>query len=318
LTATNSIAHALVLSAGLGTRLRPLTLIRAKPAIPVAGDPLVRRILRWLVASGVSNVTVNLHYLPETITTLVGDGSDLNARVRYSWEQPAVLGSAGGPRQALEIIGADTFLLVNGDTLTDLDVPSLCEAHLRSGALVTMALVPNVDPLRYGGVQLASDGRVTGFVRRGPDASGSFHFIGVQVAHRSVFAGLPPGRPINSVGGCYDELIAREPGRIRGLVTQAGFWDIGTVADYWHTSLAWSPDSGGTSAASHVAGTATITRSILWDAVNIGADASIDECIVTDGVHVRAGSRHYRHILMRATDGTTIVEPLDVNGMQRT
>jgi NDP-sugar pyrophosphorylase family protein len=315
LTATNSIAHALVLSAGLGTRLRPLTLIRAKPAIPVAGDPLVRRILRWLVASGVSNVTVNLHYLPETITTLVGDGSDLNARVRYSWEQPAVLGSAGGPRQALEIIGADTFLLVNGDTLTDLDVPSLCEAHLRSGALITMALVPNVDPRRYGGVQLAADGRVTGFARRGPAASGSFHFIGVQVAHRSAFAGLPAGQPINSVGGCYDELLAREPDRIRGFVTQAGFWDIGTVADYWQTSMAWSSHPDGTSAASHVAPTATVMRSILWDDVTIGPDARVAECIVTDGVQVPAGLRYYRQILMRAPDGATVVEPLDVNGI---
>jgi mannose-1-phosphate guanylyltransferase len=318
LTATNSVAHALVLTAGLGTRLRPLTLVRAKPAIPVAGDPIVRRILRWLVASGVSHVTLNLHYLPETITTLVGDGSDLNASVRYSWEQPAVLGSAGGPRQALDIIGAETFLLVNGDTLTDLDVPRLCDAHRLSGALVTMALVPNVEPLRYGGVQLAADGRVTGFVRRGPAASGSFHFIGVQVAHRSVFAGLPAGQPINSVGGCYDELIAREPGRIRGLVTQAGFWDIGTVADYWQTSLAWTPNPDVTSAASHVAATAAVTRSILWDDVNIGPDASVDECIVTDGVHVRAGSRHYRQILMRASDGTTIAGALDVNGIQRT
>ena len=307
------MTHALVLTAGLGTRLRPLTLVRAKPAIPVAGDPIVRRILRWLVANGVSNVTLNLHYRPETIATLVGDGSDLNANVRYSWEQPAVLGSAGGPRQALDIIGAETFLLVNGDTLTDLDVPSLYEAHRQSGALVTMALVPNVEPLRYGGVQLAADGRVTGFVRRGPAASGSFHFIGVQVAHRSVFAGLPAGQPINSVGGCYDELIAREPGRIHGFVTKAGFWDIGTVADYWHTSQAWTP-SGNITSATHIAPTATVTRSILWDDVNIGPDVSIDECIVTDGVHVGAGSRHHRQILLRTPDGTTSVEPLDING----
>ena len=177
-----------MLTAGLGTRLRPLTLVRAKPAIPVAGEPIVRRIIRWLVANGVVNVTLNLHHLPETLTSIVGDGSDLGGRVRYSWEQPTILGSAGGPRQALDIIGAETFFLINGDTLTDVDLRALAESHAASGALVTLALVPNVDPLRYGGVKLAADGRVLGFAARGSTAD-SFHFIGAQIASQSVFAG---------------------------------------------------------------------------------------------------------------------------------
>ena len=90
------LTHALVLTAGLGTRLRPLTQVRAKPAIPVAGEPMVRRIVRWL-AGGVTDVVLNLHHLPETLAAAVGDGSDLGVRARYSWEQPEVLGSAGGP-----------------------------------------------------------------------------------------------------------------------------------------------------------------------------------------------------------------------------
>src|SRR5690242_15134246 len=94
--------RAIVLSAGLGTRLRPLTLVRAKPAIPVAGEPLIRRILSWLARQGVAEAVVNLHYLPSTLTSIVGDGADLGLRVRYSWEQPIVLGSAGGVRHALD------------------------------------------------------------------------------------------------------------------------------------------------------------------------------------------------------------------------
>jgi mannose-1-phosphate guanylyltransferase len=292
---TAALSHALVLTAGLGTRLRPLTLVRAKPAIPVAGEPIIRRILEWLVANGVASITLNLHHLPETITAIVGDGSDLLASVRYSWEQPTVLGSAGGPRQALDIIGAETFFLVNGDTLTDLDLRALAVAHRQSEALVTMALVPNVEPHRYGGVQLAADGRVVGFVPRGAAAAGSFHFIGAQIAHRSVFESLPLGQPVNSVGGCYDTLIARQPGRIRGFVADASFWDIGTVADYWNTSQAWSPDA---------------TRSILWDDVRVDSGAVLDECVVTDGVHVVAGAHYRRKILRRASDGALIVEPL--------
>src|SRR4051812_32950178 len=105
--------------------MRPLSDVRAKAAVPVAGEPLVRRSLAWLQSQGVRDVVLNLHHRPETITTIVGDGSDLGVRVRYSWEQPRVLGSAGGPRQALPLIdgsAADPLLIVNGDTLTDVDL----------------------------------------------------------------------------------------------------------------------------------------------------------------------------------------------------
>lgn len=312
MTATTPPSHALVLTAGLGTRLRPLTLVRAKPAIPVAGEPIITRIVRWLVANRVPNLTLNLHHLPETLTGVVGDGSDLGACIRYSWEQPAILGSAGGPRRALDIIGADTFFLINGDTLTDTNLPALAESHAKSGALVTLALIPNLEPLRYGGVKLATDGQVTGFAPRGPAATGSFHFIGAQIASRSVFADLAAGQPANSIGGCYDALIAREPGAIRGFIANAKFWDIGTVADYWRTSAAWSVNNEATLSTAQIHRSALIDRSIVWDDVEVGADAVLEECIVTDAVHVPAGAVHRRKILMRATDGTTSVVPLEI------
>src|SRR6185369_14316709 len=119
---------------------------------------------------GVDDLVLNLHHRPETLTAVVGDGRDLGARVRYSWEQPRVLGSAGGPRQALAIVGAETFLLINGDTLTDVDPAAVVDAHMNSGALVTLALVPNREHERYGGVTVDGRGRVTGFTRRGAAA----------------------------------------------------------------------------------------------------------------------------------------------------
>ena len=234
------ITHALVLTAGLGTRLRPLTLTLAKPAVPVAGIPIVRRIITWLAREGVTDLVLNLHYLPATIATVVGDGSDMGARVRYSWEQPAILGSAGGPRHALPIIGSDSFFIINGDTLTDLALEPLARAHAASGALVTMALVPNHEPNRYGGVRLAADGSVTGFVARGPAAAGSHHFIGVQIANAEVFARLADNVPANSVGAVYDRLIAAKPGSVRGYLCEAEFWDIGTVGDHVRTDAAYA------------------------------------------------------------------------------
>ena len=153
-------SSALVLTAGLGTRLRPLTCVRAKAALPVNGEPLVRRIIRWLAALGISDLVLNLHHKPETIAGLVGDGSDLDARVRYSWEQP-VLGSAGGPRRALPLL-ADPFLLVNGDTLTNVDLDALVQLHHASGADVTMALIPkdNAPRVPIEGLRLRELSRV--------------------------------------------------------------------------------------------------------------------------------------------------------------
>jgi len=87
---------ALVLSAGMGTRLRPLSWLRAKPALPVAGAPLIVHILRWLASHGIREAIVNLHHRSETIAAAVGDGAAFDLRVRYSWEQP-LLGSGGGP-----------------------------------------------------------------------------------------------------------------------------------------------------------------------------------------------------------------------------
>lgn len=324
---TDRVDHGLVLTAGLGTRLRPLTLVRAKPAIPLAGEPIVERIIRRLAVQGVTNLVLNLHHRPETITTVVGDGSHLGAQVRYSWEQPAVLGSAGGPKLAAPILGAHTFLIVNGDTLTDVDLATLVATHTRSGALVTMALLPNNDPERYGGVCLDREGRVTGFAKRGMAAVGTFHFIGVQVAAAAAFDAIAPGAIANSVGHVYDELLRRRPGAIRGFVCAANFWDIGTVADYWRTSLAFAAEQ--TSGSPHrsdapgVSGeervtlscghdvridpTAVVRRSILWDRVTIGPGAVVDGCILTDDVEVESGAQHHNSILSRAEDGRVFV-----------
>jgi NDP-sugar pyrophosphorylase family protein len=316
------IRQALLLTAGLGTRLRPLTDVRAKPAIPVAGEPLVRRIIRTLAAHGIDDLVLNLHHLPATLTAVVGDGRDLGARVRYSWE-PTILGAAGGPRLARSIVDAATFWIVNGDTLTDVDCAALAARHEASGARVTLALVPNREFLRYGGVHLDADARVTTFTRRGPASEGSYHFIGVQLADAAVFDEAPPGEPASSIGGIYDALIARAPGAIRGFVSDASFFDVGTVADYLRTDAAFRSapadgDRAGSDATPSVGRdlaidpSARVTRSILWDHVQVGAGATLDTCIVTDRVTVPAGATYTQSVLVRGEDDRPIATPLSV------
>jgi NDP-sugar pyrophosphorylase family protein len=274
----------------------------------VAGDAMVRRIIRSLVSRGVTDLVLNLHHLPQTITTVVGDGSDMGARVKYSWEQPRVLGSAGGPTTALPIIGSDAFFIVNGDTLTDVNVRDLAAAHERSGALVTLALVQNREFDRYGGVVLDARGAVTGFVRRGPSAEGSYHFIGVQMARAEAFRGVEPHVPANTIGGIYDRLIAGRPGSLRGYVCDAAFWDVGTVDDYRRTSIDFMKREGQADTTigqrARIDPTARILRSILWDDVEVGAGAVLEDCIVTDAVTIAAGA-HHRGEVITAHNGTT-------------
>ena len=305
---------ALVLTAGLGTRLRPLTYARAKAAVPVNGETLARRAVRWLASQGVTELVLNLHHLAETIAGSVGDGSDLGARVRYSWENP-VLGSAGGPRHALPLL-ADTFFIINGDTLTDASLAPMLARHVESGASVTMALVPNPRPEKYGGVMVSDDGYVTGFSRAGR-AAPSFHFIGVQVADAEVFAPLEDGIPWESVNTLYPQRIARHPRSVAGFLCDASFRDIGTPADYLATSLELALLEGDRMVSprgTRIDESARVTRSAVWDDVTIGAGAELTECIVGDRVTVPAGAVYRRAAIVRnpaMLSDDPIVHPLD-------
>lgn len=316
--------RALVLTAGLGTRLQPLTLARAKAAVPVDGEPLARRTIRWLVSHGIRDLVLNLHHRPESITAAVGDGSDLGARVRYSWESP-VLGSAGGPRHALPLMvdrpspqhraggSEDTFVLVNGDTLTNVDLRGMIRHHHEAGALVSMALIPNPRPDKYGGVLLDARGAVTGFTRRGTPGP-SFHFIGPQVVDADVFAGLTDGVAAESVLEVYPRLMRERPGSLVGYTGDWTFHDIGTPADLLATSLALAdadgrPDCPRWGRHPRVDPSAQVTRSVLWDDVSVGAGARIHECILADGVVIPAGARYERRAIVHTAD-RLLVEPL--------
>jgi NDP-sugar pyrophosphorylase family protein len=272
-----------------------LSLVRAKAALPVADVPIVERILRWLVAGGITDAVLNLHYLPHTLTGLLGDGQAAGIRVRYSWETP-VLGSAGGPKRALPLLFAEpglprqSFLIVNGDTLTDLDIRALASDHQRGGALVTMAVVPNEEPQKYGGVVVDDEGIVSGFVRRG-STQPSFHFIGAQIADAEAFASVPTDVPYETVAALYPSLIAGRPGAVRAYRCGAEFLDIGTPADYLKTSLLIAEREGrglGCGRGARIDSSAHLDRSILWDDVVIEAGVMLRECVVTDGVTVPA------------------------------
>jgi mannose-1-phosphate guanylyltransferase len=313
---------ALVLTAGLATRLQPLSSVRAKSALPVAGEALVSRILRSLHAGGIRRVVLNLHHRADSITRIVGDGSRFGLSVRYSWE-PDILGSAGGPARAIPLLEADRFLIINGDTLTEVDLRALAAQHVDTNAIVTMAVV-DADP-RYNAIVANDAGIVTGFSKResgtqpnpalgtagAPGTPGTFHFIGVQAVNASVFAGVDPHVQSETVRGIYLPLLAGRSGSIRIFRTTTEFFDIGSPRDYLRTALAFAkrehrpPDRGRDSV---VAADASLTDTVLWDRVSIGPGAHLSHCVVADDVTVPAGARHADcSLVMRGRE--MIVEP---------
>jgi mannose-1-phosphate guanylyltransferase len=337
---------ALVLAAGLGTRLAPLSLARAKAALPVAGTPVIGRILGWLRRAGVRRVVINLHHRPESITRLVGDGSAWDVTVRYSWE-PIVLGSAGGPRRALPLLESDRFLIVNGDTLTTCDLRAVVRKHLDTGARVTMAVVPG-DVNRYGGVVVGADDVVVGFARarhkaltapahgtapahRTAPATPStpvhrtapvapsapvapnapvLHFLGVQAVDAAAFADLSEHEPSETVRTLYPRLIAEHAGAIMAHRSEAEFLDIGTPRDYLNTVAAVAAREGqpfDRGDGCVVHPGARLSATVLWDRVTVGPNVSLTNCVVADEVTVPEGGDYDSCALVNDTDGRLVV-----------
>ncbi len=295
----------IVLTAGLGTRLRPLTGLLAKPAVPVAGRPLVVRVLTWLRDAGFGDVVANLHHLPHTVTAAVGDGAHLGLRVRYSWE-PVVLGSAGGPARALRLWpGYDgPVLVVNGDTLTALDLAAVMAAHHANraeGALVTMAAVPNRRPDHYNGLRLDAGHTVIDVIPRG-HREATWHFVGVQVVEASLLRRVSGDEPSETVSGLYRDLMGLESRSIRVHPLEASFLDVGTPADYLEASFALERADGGArqtivessglpgAVAATVAPNADLRHCVVWPGAVVGPGAVLESSVVLTGAVVPPGT----------------------------
>jgi mannose-1-phosphate guanylyltransferase len=158
---------AMVMAAGLGTRLRPLTYEVPKPMVPVGNRPVLELILRLLAGQGFADVISNLHWFPDTIRERMGDGSAFGVDLTYSFEEE-LLGTAGGVRNVREYFGSEPFVVMAGDALTDVDLRGLADAHAAHEGLATLAVKRVADTSEYGVVVTGSDGRIQGFQEK-PD-----------------------------------------------------------------------------------------------------------------------------------------------------
>src|SRR5262249_16690491 len=186
---------AMILAAGLGTRLRPLTNTIPKPLLPIAGTPLIVWNLLLLKRHGFQDVVINLHHLGPMIEQALGNGSKYGMRIYYSHE-PVILGTGGGIKQAEPNFSGEPVLVVNGDTLFEIDRDALCAVHQRRQAAATLVLRSDPDAARWGLVEIDGDGRIVRITGRGKtDVSGTDPrmFAGVHILHPRLLRDLPKG-----------------------------------------------------------------------------------------------------------------------------
>ncbi len=214
---------AMVLAAGLGTRLRPYSLKRPKPMFPVLDTPLLTHTLSQLRQNGAVKVVVNAHHLREQIGVMLQGQEDVHVQM-----EDIELGTGGGLRLAQSHFDEAPFLAVNGDIVHDLDLAAAYRSHCASGADVTMVLH---DCPRFNNVRVNGEGRIVGFAGAAGEGEHLLAFTGVQVINPAVLSLIPEGVFYNIID-CYTELLKRG-GSILALVVSSHFWtDMGTPADY--------------------------------------------------------------------------------------
>jgi len=229
----------LVLAAGLGTRLRPLTDTIPKPLLPVIARPLIEHAFSLLHSAGILDIAVNTHHLPQLFDDLLRDGTCFSQRVTISHEMPEVLGTGGAIKKLRSFLEkSDPLIVTNGDTMSRPDLAAAVEAHRKSGAIATMILRRDERAVRFGAVEADETGVVVdiaGLLKKKGSASGLF--IGTHVISPEIFRHMPEENIFCIIRQVYVPLIKTSSGAVRGHFTDAPFFDLGTPRDYAETQF---------------------------------------------------------------------------------
>jgi NDP-sugar pyrophosphorylase family protein len=314
--------RAMILAAGYGTRLWPLTIDRAKPAVPFMGRPLVGYVAEYLSRYGFRDVVVNLHHRPESVRAALGDGSRFGVRLHYV-EEPVILGTSGALDNARALLKGGTFVVINGKLATDIDLSAALATHRETGALATLILRPNPARERYSVVEV-SDHFVTGFggfptpagTGGANDAENSaggpapLMFTGIQILEPRIFDLIPRGVFSHTVTDVYLPAIRRGE-RIAAHVAEGYWYELSTVRRYLETSVALMRREGLVFVAgegSIVEEGAEVTDSVLWEGVRVEAGARVRGAVLGAGVRVGPGE---------SFEGAAVVRAELVEGVER-
>ena len=297
---------AMILAAGYGERLWPLTADRGKPALPVLGKPLVGYVAEYLAQNGVTEAVVNLHHRPESVRKSLGDGSQFGLHLEYVYE-PVILGTSGGLDNARGFFQESTFICVNGKIITDIDLHAAIDTHRKQNALATLVLKRNARRERFSMVE-TEDGLVTRFggmpqpTDIGSETDAPLMFTGIHILEPRIFEYIPRGVFSDSVGHVYPQTMAK--GERIAAHTGEGMWhELSTLHRYLDISLDLLAAQNRNFFAGDrtpVAANAKVSDAILWDDVAVEAGASVRRSVVGDGVRVRAQEAFEGSVIVRA------------------
>jgi mannose-1-phosphate guanylyltransferase len=271
---------AVVLVGGEGTRLRPLTHTTPKAMLPIANRPFLEHQIVHLRAHGIDRVVLACGYRPDAIRAHFGAG------LEYVVE-PEPLGTGGAIAHAARAL-SETFVVANGDVLTDLDLSALVRFHRDREARMTLALHPVDDPSRYGVVVTAADGAVTAFVEKPAPGTAPAVTInaGAYVVESDVLDLIPEGRAVSVEYEVFPLLLGA------GLYAQSsdGYWrDIGTPESYLAANLERMPPGGLVDPSAQVDTGADVTGSVVGPGCRVEAGARVSRSVLLEGAVVRAG-----------------------------
>ena len=284
--------RAIVLSAGYGTRLWPLTEDRTKPAIPILGKPLVGYVAEYLAGYGIDEIVVNLHHRPESVRRALGDGNRFGVKLHYV-EEPQILGTSGALDNTRAFFEHDTFIVVNGKIITDIALSAALETHRSMNALATLVLLPNSRRERFSVVE-TENGRVRRFGGMPVDsgaAEAPLMFTGIHIMEPRILEYVPRGVFSDSVIDVYPQAMAN--GEILAAHVASGKWrELSTLKRYLDISVELLAEAGqsfiaGANAA--ISDSATISDAVLWDNVDVGAGARVHRVVLADNVKINAG-----------------------------
>lgn len=297
----------MILAAGFGTRLWPLTIGRTKPAIPFLNRPLISYSIEYLKRHGIEDLVINLHHEPESVRAQIGDGSRYGVRITYSIEEPEILGPAGALDRVRHLLEDETFVVINGKIITEIDLGQAIAAHRARNAMATLVLRRNERHERFSEVEITPDGRISRFAGfPDPQTVGKREapllFTGIHVLDPSIFRYIPRGVYSDTVRDVYQPAMAAGEA-ICGHVASEGWFELSTLSRYLAVSLeflaregrSWIADEG-----SQIDEHARVERSVLWRGVRVERGASLEECIIGDGVRIREGESFRRAVIVRA------------------
>jgi NDP-sugar pyrophosphorylase family protein len=294
---------AMILAAGYGERLWPLTADRGKPALPVLGKPLVGYVAEYLASNGVTEAVVNLHHAPESVRDALGDGGQFGLHLEYVYE-PVILGTSGGLDNAKAHFEDETFVVVNGKIITDIDLRAAIETHRKSNALATLVLMRNRNRERFSAVE-TKDGLISRFAGMPSALDGGeapLMFTGIHILEPRIFEYIPRKVFSDSVVHVYPKAMAAGE-RIAAHVGEGMWYELSTLQRYLDISLALMEREGRdifVGNGSEIEDTGEVREAVLWDSVNIERGARVSRAVLGDGVHVRSNEVVQDAVIVRA------------------